>query len=154
MEQRPLKLNLFGSRCPNEMIFGLSHLWGMKNILRKSGQQVKPIISKGHSSAVFWIFHQIFFLAFNSRDNTMLWVLNLFSRSSSTKLWKRIFKKCLKNFFWHSKLASGEIASYWLRGKDQIWVRNFDENFFFEKILCSLNECAHVLHHPETVENF
>ena len=30
----------------------------------------------------------------------MLWVLNLFSRSSSTKLWKRIFKKMSqKNFF-------------------------------------------------------
>jgi hypothetical protein len=25
-EQRPLKLNFFGSRCPNEMIFGLRHL--------------------------------------------------------------------------------------------------------------------------------
>ena len=94
---------------------------------------LKPNISKGHSSTFFLIFHQIFFLAFNSRDNTMLWVLNLFSRSSSTKLWKRIFEKMSQNFFWHSKLASGEIASYWLRGKDQISVRNFDENFFFEK---------------------
>ena len=65
----------------------------------KISQHMKPIISKGHSSAVFWIFHQIFFLAFNSRDNTMLWLLNLFSRSSSTKLWKRIFKKMSqKNF--------------------------------------------------------
>ena len=55
------------------------------------GQQMKPIISKGDSKAFFWFFHQIFFLAFNSRDMTILWVLNLFSRSSSTKLWKRIF---------------------------------------------------------------
>ena len=126
----------------------------MNYTLQNFGQHVKPIISKAHSKAVFWIFHQIFFLAFNSRDITMLWVLNLFSRSSSTKLWKRILKKCLKKVFWHSKLASGEIASYWLRGKDQIWVRNFDENFFFEKIfLCSLKECAHVLHHPDIVEN-
>ena len=54
-------------------------------------QQVKPIISKGHSKKVFLFFHQIFFLAFNSRDMTMLWVLNLCSRSSPTKLWKRIF---------------------------------------------------------------
>ena len=28
------------------------------------------------------------------------------------------------------------------------------KTFFLKKILCSLNECAHVLHHPETVENF
>ena len=78
---------------------------------RTFNQQVKPIISKGHSKAVFWIFHQIFFLAFNSRNNTMLWVLNLFSRSSSTKLWKlltvlgdvehvRIGLKTIKNFCW------------------------------------------------------
>ena len=105
----------------------------MSYTLQNFGQHVKPIISKGHSKAVFWIFHQIFFLAFNSRDNTMLWVLNLFSRSSSTKLWKQIFKRMSQIFFLHSKLASDEIASYWLRGKDQIWVRNFDENFFFEK---------------------
>ena len=42
-------------------------------------------------------------------------------------------KNVSKFFFWYSKLASGEIVSYWLRFKDQIWVRNFDENFFFEK---------------------
>ena len=39
-EQWTLKFIFFGSSCPNEMIFGLSHLWGMKNILRQSGQQV------------------------------------------------------------------------------------------------------------------
>ena len=49
------------------------------------------------------IFHQIFFLAFNSRDNTMLWVLNLFSRSSSTKLWKRIFKKMSQKIFFDTQ---------------------------------------------------
>ena len=63
-------------------------------------QHLKPIISKGHSKAFFLFFHQIFFLAFNSRDITMLWVLNLFSRSSPTKLWKRIFDlKSEKNVF-------------------------------------------------------
>ena len=51
------------------------------------------LLQKYSVQAVFLIFHQIFFLAFNSRDITMLWVLNLFSRSSSTKLWKRILKK-------------------------------------------------------------
>jgi len=66
-------------------------------------QYMKPIISKGHSSKVFWIFHQIFFLAFNSRDNTMLWVLNLFSRSSFTKLWKRIFKKMSQKIFFDTQ---------------------------------------------------
>ena len=39
----------------------------------------------------FDFFHFWVFIAFNSRDMTMLWVLNLCSRSSPTKLWKRIF---------------------------------------------------------------
>ena len=95
------------------------------------------LFQKGTQRCFFEFFRHYFFVAFNSRDMTMLWVLNLFSRSSSTELWKRIFKKMSqKCFFWHSKLASGEIVSYWLRFKDQIWVRNFDENFFFEKNCC------------------
>ena len=28
------------------------------------------------------------------------------------------------------------------------------KTFFLKKFLCSLNECAHVLRHPETVKNF
>ena len=75
----------------------------MTTLFQIFGQQVKPIISKGHSKAFFWIFHPIFFLAFTSRDNTMLWVLNLFSRSSSTKLWKRIFKEMSPNFFFDTQ---------------------------------------------------
>ena len=48
----------------------------------------------------FGFFHFWFFVAFNSRDMTMLWVLNLFSRSSPTKLWKRIFDlRSQKKFF-------------------------------------------------------
>ena len=47
----------------------------------------------------------MFFVAFNSRDMTMLWVLNLYSRSSPTK-WKRIFDLRSQKFFfdtqsWH-----------------------------------------------------
>ena len=33
----------FWSRCPNEMIFGLRHLWGMKNISWNFGQ---PMLTK------------------------------------------------------------------------------------------------------------
>ena len=51
----------------------------------------------------FLNFHQIFFLAFNSRDITMLWVLNLFSRSSPTKLWKRIFDKMSQKIFFDTQ---------------------------------------------------
>ena len=79
--------------------FGLFLFLSCKNF----GQHLKLIISKGHSSTVFWIFHQIFFLAFNSRDNTMLWVLILFSRSSSTKLWKRIFKEMSQKIFFDTQ---------------------------------------------------
>eukprot|EP00493_Phyllostaurus_siculus_P020366 UN20691 len=61
-------------------------------------QQMKPIISKVYSAGVFLIFSLLFFVAFNSRDMTMLWVLNLCSRSSPTKLWKRIFDLKLKKF--------------------------------------------------------
>ena len=78
---------------------------------RTFGQHVKPIISKGHSSRIFWFFHFYFFVAFNSRDMTMLWVLNLCFRSSPTKLWKRIFEKTSqKKFFdtW-SGLASPKL---------------------------------------------
>ena len=56
------------------------------------------LFQKGTQVRFFEFFTKYFFLAFNSRDNTMLWVLNLFSRSSSTKLWKRIFKK-MPQFF-------------------------------------------------------
>ena len=85
----------------------LTKMLYMLCLLCKYRQHMKPIISKGHSRAVFWFFHQILFLAFNSRDIGMLWVLNLFSRSSPTKLWKRIFEKMSqKNFFdtqsWHA----------------------------------------------------
>ena len=114
------------------------------------------LFQKATQTGFFEFFQFYFFLAFNSRDMTMLWVLNLFSRSSPTKLWKRIFDKMSqKFFFWHSKLASGEIFSYWLRGKCQIWVRNFDENFFFNKnFLCSLIPFVHVVHHLGTVKSF
>ena len=71
-------------------------------------QQVKPIISKAHSKKEFWFFHQIFFLAFNSRDMTILWVLNLFSRSSPTKLWKRIFDKMSQKFF-----VTLKVSKWW-----------------------------------------
>ena len=95
------------------------------------------------------------FLAFNSRDNTMLWVLNLFSRASSTKLWKRIFKKCLKNFFLTLKVGKWwdcHILTSWERSNLSQKFRW--KLFVLKKILCSLNECAHVLYHPEIVENF
>ena len=74
-------------------------------------QHSKPIISKGHSKKVFWFFHQIFFLAFNSRDMTILWVLNLCSRSSPTKLRKRIFEKMSQKIFFDtwSGLASPKL---------------------------------------------
>ena len=112
---------------PIHSIDQLSYLENIDNIW-------SLLFQKGTQVRFFEFFTKyFFFLAFNSRDNTMLWVLNLFSRSSSTKLWKRIFEKMSQKFFSHSKLASGEIVSYWLRFKDQIWVRNFDENFFFEK---------------------
>ena len=76
-----------------KIIFEMGHLWGMIELSQNFGQHVKPIISKGHSKKEFWFFHQILFLAFNSKDITMLWILNLFSRSRPTKLRKRIFDK-------------------------------------------------------------
>ena len=86
--------------------------WFLKwHCLLPKGQQVKPIISKAHSKKEFWFFHQIFFLAFNSKDMTMLWVLNLFSRSSPTKLRKRIFDKMSQKIFFDtwSGLASPKL---------------------------------------------
>ena len=83
----------------------------------------------------------------------------MFSWSSLTKLWERIFDlRSQKNFFdtqsWHVENFS-HIGSVTLRGKFQIWVKNFDENFFFNKIfLCSLIHCAHVLNHLKTVKSF
>ena len=57
-------------------------------------QQMKPIISKVHSSKRFWFFfHFWVFIDFDSRDMTMLWVLNLCSRSSPTKLCKQMPSK-------------------------------------------------------------
>ena len=89
---------------------------------------MKPIISKGHSATSFYFFQEISFLAFNSRDMPMLWVLNLFSRSSPTKLWKQIFKKISQKIFfdtwsWHAIIFSHMNPM----GKFQIWVKNFDE---------------------------
>ena len=65
------------------------------------GQQMKPIISKGHSTGIFSFL--FYFLAFNSRDMTILWVLNLFSRSSPTKLWKRIFDLRSQKIFFDTR---------------------------------------------------
>ena len=64
------------------------------------------LFQKGTQSGIFNFFHFWFFVAFNSRDVNMLWVLNLYSRSSPTKLWKQIFDlTSQKNFFdtqsWH-----------------------------------------------------
>ena len=40
-------------------------------------------------------------------------------------------------------------------GKCQIWVRNFDEDFCFNKtFLCSLIQFAHVLQHLKTMKRF
>ena len=58
------------------------------------------LFQKGTQVGIWNFFHFWFFVAFNSRDMTMLWVLNLYSRSSPTKLWKRIFDlRSQKNFF-------------------------------------------------------
>ena len=61
------------------------------------------LFQKGTQVRFFEFFTKYFFLAFNSRDNTMLWVLNLFSRPSSTKLWKRIFKKMSQKIFFDTQ---------------------------------------------------
>ena len=47
----------------------------------------------------FFILSPSIFLALNSRDITMLWVLNLFSKSSPTILWKGVFEKTFWIFF-------------------------------------------------------
>ena len=64
------------------------------------------LFQKGSQVGILNFFHFWFFVAFNSRDMTMLWVLNLYSRSSLIKLWKRIFDlRSQKKFFdtqsWH-----------------------------------------------------
>ena len=69
------------------------------------------LFQKGTQVGIFNFFHFWFFVAFNSRDMTMLWVLNLYSRSSPTKLWKQIFYLRSKKKFWHSKLARKELFS-------------------------------------------
>ena len=130
-------------------------LHGSNYHLQNFGQQVKPIISKGHSSAVFWIFHQIFFLAFNSRDNTMLWVLNLFFRSSSTKLWKRIFKKMSQKIFFDTQ--SWQVVR--LPHIDSVGKIKFEseismKTFSLKKTFMFIEWMRIFLHHPEILENF
>ena len=57
------------------------------------------LFQKGTQVGILNFFHFWFFVAFNSRDMTMLWVLNLYSTSSLTKLWKWIFDlRSQKNF--------------------------------------------------------
>ena len=85
----------------NSCLFG--RFWSIFDIWDSQYQNLGNIWSllfqKGIQVGILNFFHFWFFVAFNSRDMTMLWVLNLFSRSSSTKLWKRIFKKMSQNFF-------------------------------------------------------
>ena len=103
----------------------------------------------------FLIFSPNIFLAFNSRDIAMLWVCNLFSRSSPTKLWKRIFEKMSKKIFLTLK-----VDKWWDLLILTPWERsNFGQKFrwklFFKNLfLCSLNQCIHVLNHPKTVKKF
>ena len=100
------------------------------------GQHLKPIISKGHSKKEFWFFHQILFLAFNSKDITMLWVLNLFSRSSPTKLRKRIFDKMSQKIFLALKVGKWWdflILTPWEMsnlGQKFRWKLFFQQKFF------------------------
>ena len=119
---------------PRKFTISFSELLKLIRYFITFGQQVKPIISKGHSKAFFWIFHQIFFLAFNSRDIIMLWVLNLFSRSSCTKLWKRILKKMSQKIFFDTQ--SWQVVR--LPHIDSVGKIKFEseismKTFFFEK---------------------
>ena len=61
------------------------------------------LFQKGTQVGILNFFHFWFFVAFNSRDMTMLWVLNLYSRSSPTKLWKRIFDLRSQKFFFDTQ---------------------------------------------------
>ena len=66
----------------------------------------------------------------------MLWVLNLFSRSSSTKLWKQIFKRMSQFFFFTLKVGKWWdclILTPWERSnlsKKFRWKLFFERNFY------------------------
>ena len=88
------------------------------------------LFQKGTQVGYFdFFFYFYFFIAFNSRDMTMLWVLNLCSRSSPTKLWKRIFKKMSQIFFdiqsWHA-ISFSHIGTMWnVKFESEISMKNF-----------------------------
>ena len=95
------------------------------------------ILSTSSEKGVFeGFFHLWFFVAFNSRDMTMLWVLNLFSRSSPTKLWKRIFDLRSQNIFfdiqsWHvgNFSRNGSVGN--VKFETEISMKTFVSKKFF-----------------------
>ena len=63
-------------------------------------QQMKPIISKGHSSGYFKLFSLLIFCSLQFKRYDHVVGINLYSRSSPTKLWKWIFDlRSQKSFF-------------------------------------------------------
>ena len=62
--------------------------------------------------------------------------------------------KCFKKFFETQSWQVVRLPHIDILGKIKFESEISMKTFFLKKIFCSLNECAHVLHHPETVEIF
>ena len=86
------------------------HFWGDFDIFYIQYQNLvntwSLLFQKRTQGWFFEFFHFWSFVAFNSRDMTMLWVFNLCSRSSPTKLWRRIFEKMSQKTFLIPEVAS------------------------------------------------
>ena len=90
-----------GNSCLFGRFWGIFDIWDTQ--YQNLGNTIEAYYFKRALKCGFLNFSPNIFLAFNSRDITMLWVLNLFSRSSSTKLWKRIFKKMSQKIFFDTQ---------------------------------------------------
>ena len=77
------------------------HFWGARRLILVNKWSL--LFQKCTQVRDFDFFHFWVFIAFNSRDMTMLWVLNLCSRSSPTQLWKRIFDLRSQKFFFDTQ---------------------------------------------------
>eukprot|EP00493_Phyllostaurus_siculus_P020377 UN20702 len=84
----------------------------------------------------------------------MLWVLNLFSRSSSTKLWKRIFDKMSQKFFFDTQSSQVVRSSHIDSMGNVKFGSEISMKTFSNKIFMFINSMPQCFRHLETVENF
>ena len=109
-----------------------AHFMGQTSLSKFLVNMWSLLFQKGTQPGILNFFHFWFFVAFNSTDMAMLWVLkfNLYYRSSPIKLWKRIFDlRSQKIYFgiesWHVRNFSRNGSMGNVKFESEISMKTF-----------------------------